>query len=108
MSFAQATAPIIRSDEDCCIRTLSPLHLEKDVEFYEVQLQSGGTLRSAPHFEGTREFLTVQKGKVRVESAEETVEIHKGDSVSYKADVPHAIINISRGESLLFLVDIYQ
>src|SRR5262245_62525300 len=26
-----------RSDKNCRIRTLSPLHLEKDVEFYEVQ-----------------------------------------------------------------------
>ncbi|VAX42751.1 Transcriptional regulator, Xre-family with cupin domain [hydrothermal vent metagenome] len=96
-----------RSDDDCCIRTLSPLHLEKDVEFYEVQLQPKGVLRSAPHFEGTREFLTVQKGKVRIESADETAELSKGDSVSYRADVSHAIINLSKGESLLFLVDIY-
>src|SRR6185503_21125876 len=57
-----------RSDKLCRIRTLSPLNLEKDVEFYEVQLQPGGALRSSPHFEGTREFLTVQKGQVRVES----------------------------------------
>src|SRR5690349_24569824 len=28
-----------RSDKFCRIRTLSPLNLEKDVEFYEVQLQ---------------------------------------------------------------------
>src|SRR6185295_8425838 len=44
-----------RSDKDCRIRTLSPLNLEKDIEFYEVQLQPGGALRSAPHFQGTRE-----------------------------------------------------
>ena len=30
-----------RSDKFCRIRTLSPLKLEKDVEFYEVQLQPG-------------------------------------------------------------------
>src|SRR6266508_2551825 len=50
-----------RSDRNCRIRTLSPLNLEKDVEFYEVQLQPGGALRSSAHFEGTREFLSVQK-----------------------------------------------
>src|SRR5437764_7484175 len=47
-----------RSDKFCRLRTLSPLNLEKDVEFYEVQLQPSGALRRAPHFEGTREFLT--------------------------------------------------
>ncbi|MCI0748634.1 MAG: XRE family transcriptional regulator [Verrucomicrobia subdivision 3 bacterium] len=97
-----------RSDRACRIRTLSPLNLEKDVEFYEVRLQPGGALRSAPHFEGTREFLTVQQGKVRVESADEGEILSHGDSASYRADVPHAIINAGRKEAVIFLVDIYR
>jgi transcriptional regulator with XRE-family HTH domain len=97
-----------RSDKHCQVRTLSPLHLEKDVEFYEVLLQPGGALRSSAHFEGTREFLTVQKGTVRVESAGDAEELHRGDSASYRADVPHAIINAGRTAALLFLVDIYR
>lgn len=105
---AHDRAHIYRSDQDCQIRTLSPLNLEKDVEFYEVQLQAGGALRSAAHFEGTREFLTVQKGRVRVESAGDSEVLERGDSVSYRADVPHAIVNIGRSEALVFLVDIYR
>lgn len=97
-----------RSDKDCRIRTLSPLNLEKDVEFYEVELKSGGALRSAPHFEGTREFLTVEKGRIRIESGDDIEMLERGDSVSYRADVPHAIINNGRGEALIFLVDIYR
>ena len=97
-----------RSDKNCRIRTLSPLNLEKDVEFYEVQLQPGGALRSAPHFEGTREFLTVQKGRVRVESAGDSEILNPGDSANYRADVPHAIVNTGKGEAVLFLVDIYR
>ena len=97
-----------RSDKDCRIRTLSPLQLEKDVEFYEVELKPGGALRSAPHFEGTREFLTVQKGKIRVESAGDAEEVERGDSASYRADVPHAIINVGKTEAVIFLVDIYR
>jgi transcriptional regulator with XRE-family HTH domain len=97
-----------RSDKFCRLRTLSPLNLEKDVEFYEVQLQPGGALRSSPHFEGTREFLTVQKGQVRLESGADAEELVAGDSASYRADVPHAIINTGKTEALLFLVDIYR
>jgi transcriptional regulator with XRE-family HTH domain len=97
-----------RSDKHCRIRTLSPLNLEKDVEFYEVQLQPGGALRSAPHYQGTREFLTVETGQVRVESANDSELLGKGDSVSYRADVPHAIINAGPKEAVLFLVDIYS
>jgi transcriptional regulator with XRE-family HTH domain len=97
-----------RSDKDVRIRTLSPLNLEKDVEFYEVSLQPGGALRSAPHFQGTREFLTVQKGSLRLESGGESENLGPGDSASYRADVPHAIVNIGKGEVMIFLVDIYR
>ncbi|MBI5386039.1 MAG: helix-turn-helix transcriptional regulator [Verrucomicrobia bacterium] len=97
-----------RSDKSCRIRTLSPLNLEKDVEFYEVQLEAGGALRSSPHFEGTREFLTVQKGQVRVESSGDAETLGVGDSANYRADVAHAIINAGRTEAVVFLVVIYR
>ena len=97
-----------RSDKNCRIRTLSPLNLEKDVEFYEVQLQAGGALRSAPHFAGTREFLTVERGQVRVESGGDAEVLTPGDSASYRADVPHAIVNTGKTVASIFLVDIYR
>lgn len=96
-----------RSDPDCRIRTLSPLNLEKDVEFYEVRLEPQGELRSTAHYRGTREFLTVQKGQVRIESAGECEVLATGDSASYRADVPHALVNTGRGPALLLLVVIY-
>jgi transcriptional regulator with XRE-family HTH domain len=97
-----------RSDRFVRIRTLSPLHLEKDVELYEVQLQASGALRSAAHFEGTREFLTVQNGLVRVESGEESELLRLGDSANYRADLPHAIINEGTTEAVVFLAVIYR
>lgn len=93
-----------RSDADCRIRTLSPLHLEKDVEFYEVELAVGGALRSQPHFRGTREFLTVERGRVRIKSGEDVSELGPGDSANYPADVPHAIENAGKREAVMFLV----
>jgi len=97
-----------RSGENYRIRTLSPLNLEKDIEFYEVRLSRGGELRSAPHFEGTREFLTIQKGCVRVESGDDSEILRQGDSASYRADRPHAIINQGKQEAVVFLVDTYD
>lgn len=99
---------VYRSDKDCQIRTLSPLQLEKDVEFYQVRLPPGGALRSAAHFEGTREFLVVEKGRVRVESGGDLEDLAAGDSATYRADVPHAVVNHGKGEALVFLVDIYR
>jgi transcriptional regulator with XRE-family HTH domain len=101
-------AQVFRSDKQCEIRTLSPLNLEKDVEFYEVSLRPGGALRSQPHFEGTREFLTVEEGRVRIESDQDSDELAKGDSGTYRADVAHAIVNTGKGSALVFLVVIYR
>ncbi len=97
-----------RSDENCQIRTLSPLHLEKDVEFYEIRLHAGGSLTSAAHFSGTREFLTLQKGRVEVLSGEDSTPLEKGDSAHYPADVEHKIINKGKGDASGFLVVIYD
>ncbi|HBJ82684.1 MAG TPA: XRE family transcriptional regulator [Verrucomicrobiales bacterium] len=105
---ASDRAQVFRSDKHHEIRTLSPLNLEKDVEFYEVRLRPGGALRSQPHFEGTREFLTVEEGSVRIESDQDTDELTKGDSGTYRADVPHAIMNTGKADALVFLVVIYR
>lgn len=105
---ASDRAQVYRSDKQCEIRTLSPLNLEKDVEFYELTLKPGGALRSQPHFEGTREFITVEEGSVRIESDVDTDELTKGDSGTYRADVPHAIVNTGKADALVFLVVIYR
>ncbi|MBL9132748.1 MAG: helix-turn-helix transcriptional regulator [Verrucomicrobiaceae bacterium] len=105
---ASDRAQVYRSDKQCEIRTLSPLNLEKDVEFYELTLKPGGALRSQPHFEGTREFLTVEEGSVRIESGEDHDDLTKGDSGTYRADVPHAIVNTAKGAAVVFLVVIYR
>lgn len=105
---ADDRAHVFRSDKQCQIRTLSPLNLEKDVEFYEVVLKPKGELRSAPHFSGAREFLTVEKGKIFVESGEEQSEVNAGDSASYRADVEHVLRNAGKTQAVVFLVVIYK
>lgn len=97
-----------RSDKLVRIRTLSPLNLEKDVEFYEVQLQPKGVLRSAGHFQGTREFITVERGTVRLEAGRDSETLELGDSANYQADIEHALVNIGHQEAFVFLVVIYN
>ena len=98
---------LFRDDDTCRIRTLSPLDLEKDIEFYEVTLHPKGKLESAAHFAGTRELVAVQKGSVEVESGNTCERLHAGDSAHYRADMPHALRNTGRGEARLFLVVTY-
>lgn len=96
---------VYRSDESCRIRTLSPLSAQRELEFYEIELPRGGELRSAPHFGGTQEFLTVHHGAVQVESGDHATMLSAGDSVAYPADVPHAILNVGEETALVFLID---
>jgi transcriptional regulator with XRE-family HTH domain len=96
-----------RADKNVRIRTLSPLRLEKSVEYYEVTLRPGASLASSPHFEGARELLTVERGAVKVTSGDDTATLARGDSAHYPADVPHAIKNTSDEEAVLFLVVTY-
>ncbi|MFM8285194.1 MAG: cupin domain-containing protein [Planctomycetaceae bacterium] len=42
-----------------------------------------------------------------MESAGESEVLSAGDSASYRADVPHALINTGRAPALLLLVVIY-
>ncbi len=97
---------VYRSDETCRIRTLSPLTAERSLEFYEITLQAGGELRSAPHFAGTREHLSVQRGRVRVEAGTQAAELRAGDSIAYPADIPHAIVNLGRTPAVAYLIDL--
>lgn len=101
-------AQVFRKDKQCQIRTLSPLNLEKDVEFYELRLPPNGALRSQPHVDGTREFLTVEEGGVELRSGLSSETLGKGDSATYRADVEHSITNKEKNEAILFLVVIYR
>jgi len=99
---------VYRSDKQCEIRTLSPLNLEKEIEFYQVTLKPKGELRSQPHYEGTREFLTLETGCIQIESGQDKVELENNDSATYRADLPHAIINMGSEPAVVFLVVIYR
>jgi quercetin dioxygenase-like cupin family protein len=56
---------------------------------------------------GTREFLTVEKGSIRLTAGDDANELKPGDSAHYPADVAHRIENIGNGEAIGFLVVVY-
>lgn len=99
---------LFRDDRECRIRTLSPLHMEKSVEFYEIRLSPGARLPSAPHFEGTRELLTVTQGRARIQAGDNVSLLGPGDSAHYHADLDHTIENSGDQELVCFLVVTYR
>lgn len=99
---------MFRSDTECEIRTLSPMHMEKSVEFYELRIAPGASLSSAPHFAGTRELLTVTRGSAQVTSGDDVCKLASGDSAHYRADLDHVIENKGKNQLIGFLVVTYK
>ncbi len=97
-----------RSDPLCTIRTLSPLSLEKSIEFYHLKLEAGGELQSEPHFPGTEEFLHITRGQMSVASGDQTAEIKKGDSIHYRVDISHTLRNTARGPAEAYMIVRYR
>jgi transcriptional regulator with XRE-family HTH domain len=101
-------ANVFRDDGTCRVRTLSPLNLEKNVEFYEVILSAASELSSAAHVEGCRELFTVSKGAALIESGNTRCKLKKGDSAHYRADVEHSIKNTGASQLHGYLVVTYD
>ena len=99
---------LLRGDAQCTIRALTPLRFEGDLELYEVRLEPGQELRSEAHKSGTREIVVLQQGQATVESGTEAVSLDPGDSVSYRADINHAIVNPGPEPSIVLLIDAYD
>lgn len=97
-----------RSDRLCSIRTLSPLSLEKAIEFYLLTLEPNGELDSEAHFPGTEEILYLAKGKLEIISGDQNSQITKGDSIHYRADLPHTVRNVGKGRSEAYLIVRYR
>lgn len=101
-------AAVYRDDGQVLLRTLSPLHLERDVELYELTLAPGAALDSAAHFRGTREVLSVARGQLEVTSGADRVELESGDSAHYPSDITHTIGNVGADTAVAYMLVIEE
>lgn len=94
---------LFRADENCTIRTLSPLNLEKNIELYLVTLNPRAALRSEAHVAGAEEFLHVTRGRLLVTAGGDAIRLAKDDSLHYRADIPHSIENLTRSPAQAYM-----
>ena len=103
--LAAARTPTIDSQgERCRLRILSPPALAGNIEWYELQLDSGGALVSDAHAPGCREHLTVLEGRIAVQSGPREDEAEPGDTLRYRADVAHRIAALGGAPAKALLV----
>ena len=97
--------PAITSADGLCItRILSPIRQALPIEWYEMVLKPGGSLRANAHGNGSWEHQTVIAGRVIIEIGDSEVLLEQGDTLRYSAEQPHGIRNAGDTEARVMLV----
>jgi len=105
---AHATPTLRSPDGKCTLRILGPIDLAGQFEWYELDVQPGGALRSDAHEPGSREHLSVLSGSLEVTSGEVKHRLKAGETARYAVDVAHAIANPGRAAASALLVVLHR
>ena len=76
---------------------IGALELVEHVQWYDVHADPGGVLESEPHQPGCVEHVHVISGILEITSGEETRKVRAGESLRYRGDLPHRIVNVGEG-----------
>ncbi|SRR6266545_944628 len=93
-------APPLRStDGRMESRLLSPAGANQGLDVYELRFLPKAVHRSEPHGQGTTETVIVLTGAMRVTVGDDSYELTPGDSMFFRADVPHSYESRSSHET---------
>jgi quercetin dioxygenase-like cupin family protein len=93
-------APPLRStDGRMESRLLSPAGASQGLDVYELRFLPKAVHKSEPHGQGTTETVVVLTGALRVAVADEAHDLAPGDSMFFRADVPHSYESRSSHET---------
>jgi XRE family transcriptional regulator, regulator of sulfur utilization len=87
------STPLRSADGRTESRMLSPGGANTGTEVFDLRLLPRAIHKSEPHARGTTETLVVLSGNLRLNVDGATQEIAAGDSVFFRADVPHVYEN---------------
>ena len=62
-------------------------------ETYRIVIRPGGALDAQPHLSGAEEYITVFAGSAEIRVGEAVYTLERGDSIRFRADVPHGYRN---------------
>lgn len=100
---AADTPAFTETGKGCVIRILSSPSDVGGTEVYQIDFETGGSLVSEPHEDGAVEHLTALTGALSVTSGAETAALGQGDTLRYRADLPHAIHAEAAATALLIV-----
>jgi quercetin dioxygenase-like cupin family protein/DNA-binding XRE family transcriptional regulator len=98
---------VASSDNGFRSRALSPLGQPEAPEVYAISLAPGCIEEAHGHAPGTHEHLTVTRGKLVISTGTDATTLEPGDSLFFRADVPHRYENPGDTEASAHLVMTY-
>lgn len=97
---SKSGVPILESQDGLCrLAIAGPLNLVEQVQWYDFRAKPKGVLESDPHPPGTVEHLYMLAGEIEVTSGEETRRIKTGETLRFRGDLSHKIVNVGEGEA---------
>ncbi len=97
--------PMLESQDGLCrLAIVGPLNLVDSFQWYDFHAKPNGVLESEPHPQGTIEHLYIVNGELEVTTGIETKIGKPGEALRYRADVPHKIVNVGKGEAHAVMV----
>jgi transcriptional regulator with XRE-family HTH domain len=88
--------PLVESDGRVRNYPVFPFDAERGFETYAVEIDPAGYLQADAHPGGTEEFITLLTGEMTVRVGDDEHTLGAGDSIRFRADVPHAYHNPGR------------
>lgn len=105
---AEDVLPLIEDDGRYINRPAFPFQEDKQFETYHIEIKEGGYLQAQPHLGGAEEYITVFKGSIEIMADTEVFQLEKGDSLRFKADVPHSYRNAGPETAYLSMIIYYS
>jgi transcriptional regulator with XRE-family HTH domain len=98
----------IRGDEGRFrVYSLFPYREDTRFEIIAVELDGGAFSSSEPHAPGTVEYLLVVAGRIEIEAGGERKVLGAGESMKYRADLPHSYRNAGKARCAFRMVMFY-
>ena len=102
-SHYRAVAIKTRKRGDARIRNLLPESIP-GMEIERLELPAGGVMVGVPHTHGTREYLTCERGQIRLAASGESWLLAPGDVVVFRGDQRHSYRNDGRSIAIAYSV----
>jgi quercetin dioxygenase-like cupin family protein len=83
----------------CRLAIAGPLNLVEQVQWYDFRARPHGVLESDPHPPGTVEHLYMQAGEVEVTTGDQIRRAKAGETLRFRGDLPHKIVNVGEGDA---------